>query len=476
MHTYFIFGIFIFFLNTLCVISLIFIERRKPTTTWAWILVLTLLPGIGFLIYLIFGQNLSREKIFKQKTLRDEKKAYILEKKLNLTNGKIDVTNEFSDLLKMNFNHCGSIYTIGNEVEVYTKGSDKFKNLLKDIKNAKKFIHLEYYIFRFDSLGQEIINALKEKVDEGLEVRLLVDGMGSRTLACKYKKYIRSLGINFEVFFPGLFTYINLRINYRNHRKLAIIDGEIGYVGGFNVGDEYVNGGDMFPFWRDTHLRIQGEAVNELNKRFLMDWDYAAKEDLFNNKKYFPLAKNLGSIGIQVVSSGPDNKEEYIENSYLKIINNAKKNVYIQTPYLVLDDSLINALKISALSGVDVKIMVPYKNDAIYMKWAVNSNIALLIDCGVKFYKYKKGFIHAKTIVADSNVASVGTANFDIRSFKLNFEVVSVIYNEKLVRKLENIFINDEKNCFILSKENFAHRKKTTKIMEALIRLVSPIL
>lgn len=462
--------------NMISVFSLIFIERKDPTTTWAWLLILMLIPGVGFIIYLLLGQNLSRQKIFREKKIIDKTRAAGLEEMQEIHGIKKDLQDEYSDLILMNYNQCGSIYTTGNEVKIYISGEKKFQDLIKDIRAAKRFIHIEYYIFRFDDLGKAIINELKEKIDEGLEVRLLVDGMGSKNLKQKEIRYIESLGIKFSIFFPGAFPRINTRINYRNHRKIVVIDGEIGYVGGFNVGNEYVNRGHQFKFWRDTHLKVKGQAVNELNKRFILDWDYAADENFDNIIKYFPKHKEYGHVGMQIVSSGPDHMDEYIKIAYMKIINDARKYVYIQTPYLVPDEPMLEALRISALSGVDVRIIVPGKPDHFFMEWVLSANIANLIDYGVKIYRYNNGFIHSKTIVSDDIVSSIGTANMDNRSFRLNFEVNAFIYDGVVAKEQSKIFLNDQKFSTFVTKEAYEKRSRTLRIKESLIRLVAPIL
>ncbi len=372
--------------------------------------------------------------------------------------------------------HSGAIYTTNNEVKIYTNGEDKFKDLFNDIREAKSFIHIEYYIFRYDELGKSLIKELREKVKDGVEVRFVIDGMGSKKITKKIIREIESYGIKISVFFPGVLPHINMRINYRNHRKIVVIDGKIGYVGGFNVGDEYVNKGKQFKFWRDTHIRIRGEAVSELNKRFILDWDYASGEKMGNMSMYFPNIDVIGEVGIQIVSSGPDHMEEYIKNSYMKIINNAKNYVYIQTPYLVPDSPMMEAIKISALSGVDVRIIVPRAPDHFFMEWMLSANIGLLIEYGVKIYRYDNGFIHAKTIVADGEVCSIGTANLDIRSFKLNFEVNAFIYNEKVAKEQENIFLEDQLKSKLVIKEEYDKRSRNLKIKESLIRLLAPIL
>lgn len=476
MGAYFIFWIIFILLNAACVLSLIFIERREADTTWAWLLILILLPGIGFLLYLALGQNLSRAKIFREKTAIDVSKRKNLKEMLNNNLNNHHISDDYMNLIKMNYSNSSAKYTNNNSVKTFINGEDKFNTLLEDLKNAKNFIHIEYYIFRLDELGTKLVDILAQKVKEGVDVRLLMDGMGSKQIRGKHEKYIKSLGIKVAIFFPGLTRLVNLRINYRNHRKIVVIDGQTGYVGGFNVGDEYVNNGKQFSFWRDTHLRIQGDAVKELNKRFVLDWDYASNDNISQDLKYFPDVESHGDVGLQIVSSGPDHIEEYIKYNYLKIITNAKKNIYIQTPYLVLDPPMTQALKISALSGIDVRIIVPDTPDHFFMAWALSASIGELLSSGVKFYRYKPGFIHAKTIVSDGSICSVGTANLDIRSFRLNFEVNAIIYDKEIAKEHELIFLADQRDCYRVDQSRYDERKRLLKIEEAIIRLMFPIL
>ena len=472
-----IMGIVILIMNILFSFSLIFIERKDPTTTWAWLLIMILLPGIGFMIYLLLGQNLSREKIFKEKKEIDENKRRELSRCFSEESYGHHGSSQYLDLRKMNFNHSGAKYTIGNELEIYYDGEDKFKQLLIDLENAKKFIHIQYYIFRRDEIGKKIIEVLEKKVQQGIEVRFLVDSMGSHKLTKKsLKKFIDSGG-KFEIFFPGILPHINTRINYRNHRKMVIIDGEYGYTGGFNVGKEYINQDKKIGFWRDTHVRIRGEAVNDLTDRFLLDWCYASKEEIDDFTRFYPnTVYKDGDVGIQIVTSGPDHEEEYIKNSYMKMINNAKKNVYLETPYLVPDEPMLEALKLSALSGVDVRIIIPGNPDHVFMEWAASSYMGDLIQSGVKIYMYQNGFIHAKTIVADSQVSSIGTANMDIRSFKLNFEVNAFIFDDRVAKEMEEQFFRDIDDSELITKAEYNNRSRWMKIKESIIRLVSPIL
>lgn len=465
------------FLNILFSISLIFIERKDPTTTWAWLLILLILPGLGFVIYILLGQNLSRQKIFKEKIRVDEHKRKNINENYDSDTPIHDGGERFVDLRNMNFNNSGAKYTTNNNIRVYVNGEDKFKQLIEDIKNAKRYIHIEYYIFKNDMLGKEIIRELTKKAQDGLEVRMLVDSMGSRKLTKKaIKKYLEAGG-KFSLFFPGIVPHINTRINYRNHRKIVVIDGEYGYLGGFNVGAEYISKDPEVGFWRDTHVRIQGEAVDDLNERFLLDWCYAADEEIEDYSKYSSNSnKDVGDVGIQIVTSGPDHKEQYIRNAYIKLINNAKENVYLETPYLVPDSPILESLKISALSGVDVRIIIPGKPDHFFMQWAASSYIGELLEAGIKIYNYQNGFIHAKTIVADSKVMSIGTANMDIRSFKLNFEVNAFIFDDRIAKEGEAQFIRDMNASKEMTKEIYNNRSITIRIKESIIRLLSPIL
>jgi len=290
---------------------------------------------------------------------------------------------------------------------------------------------------------------------------------------------LKAAGVEYAAFFPGIMPYVNRRINYRNHRKIVVVDGEIGFVGGFNVGDEYLGKDKHIGYWRDTHVKIVGDAVYSLEERFLLDWSYATDCEIGDVWRYFPKHKNVDDrrqIGMQIVTSGPDHKEQYIRNGYIKIINSAKESLYLQSPYFVPDDTMVEALKLSALSGVDVRIMIPGKPDHKFMAWAANSYILELLDVNIKVYYYEKGFIHAKTIMADGAVCSVGTANMDIRSFQLNFEVNSFIYNREFTKALEDSFKEDMKYCKEITKEEFMNRPLFDKMMESVVRLISPIL
>ena len=440
-HIIILIGFIIVIANIFFSFSLIFIERKDPSTTWAWLMIMIVLPGLGFIIYLLLGQNFSRARLFKEKKEFDTIKRRELSKDFTSKEHEHIGGEQYLDLIRMNYTHSGAKCTYNNEVDVYYNGVDKFAQLIKDLKNAKKFIHIQYYIIRPDRLGKKIMSILEEKAAEGVEVRFLVDSMGSYKVTRRSLRNFTKNGGKFEIFFPGIFPHVNTRINYRNHRKMVVIDGEYGYIGGFNVGDEYINENKHIGFWRDTHIRIRGEAVNDLTNRFLLDWCYASGEEIEDFSKFYP--KNPirdGDIAIQIVTSGPDHNEEYIKNAYMKMINNAKKYVYLETPYFVPDSPMLEALKLSALSGVDVRLIIPGKPDHIFMKWAASAYIGDLLNAGAKVYLYQNGFIHAKTIVADGKVCTIGTANMDMRSYSLNFEVNAFIYYDIVSNNLETKF------------------------------------
>ncbi|WP_010631420.1 cardiolipin synthase [Sporolactobacillus vineae] len=462
--------------------TVIFLERKSISSTWAWLMILNFMPVVGFILYLIFGQNLSRRKIFKwDHAVHERTKEMVGKQMLEIVNQEYPfsqpILKEYHGLIYMNLNNDEAPLTLNNRLTVYTDGEEKFRQLLQDIRSARHHIHIEYYIFRSDFLGNEIIDALAAKARQGVVVRLLVDDEGSRKLSKKLVRRLTAAGGKFQTFFPGRLPLLNLRINYRNHRKLVIIDGTTGYLGGFNVGDEYLGLNKKFGYWRDTHLRIVGEAVNSIQSRFLLDWNQAAGEQVpFQDYYTIDPKTYYGEVGIQIVSSGPDKKWEQIKNGFIKMILTAKKHIYIQTPYLIPDESLLNAISIASLSHVDVRIMIPNKPDHPFVYWATFSNIGLLLEAGARVYLYTNGFLHAKTIIIDDRIASVGTSNLDFRSFSLNFEVNAFIYHQQTARELANIFKKDIRLSRELTIEDYEHRSNLIKFKESVSRLLSPVL
>ncbi|WP_445489331.1 cardiolipin synthase [Niallia sp. 03133] len=484
MHIYTILVSTIILLNIICAFLVIFLERRDAAATWAWIMVLTFIPILGFILYLLFGQNLSKRKLFQW----EERKKIGIEpvlasQLLQISSNQLRTTNSVikanQDLIYMNLFNNDAVLTENNTVDIFTDGNEKFNQLLQDIKQAKKSIHLQYYIFKNDGIGSKLINALVEKAKEGVEVRVLYDELGSRTLRKRAFKALREAGGQIAVFFPSKLHLINLRLNYRNHRKLAIIDGNTGYIGGFNVGDEYLGIVPKYGYWRDTHLRIIGTAVFAIQTRFILDWNQASHDqEISYSPEYFPERTDeiIGNVGMQIVSSGPDSEWEQIKNGYIKMITAAKESVFIQTPYFIPDASLLDTLRIAALSGIDVKIMIPNKPDHMFVYWATYSYIGEMLKAGAKVYIYENGFIHAKTLMVDRKISSVGTANIDMRSFRLNFEVNAFVYSEKLSNLLTEGFLKDMQLSTQLTLDRYTKRSLIIRFKESFARLLGPLL
>jgi cardiolipin synthase len=469
-------------LNIIFAIVVIFRERRDATSSWAWLLVLFFIPLLGFLLYLLFGQNLSRYHMFQW----EDRKKLGIEKLLgeqleqirnNTFIFKHRTAKDNKQLIYMHLMNNDAVLTDDNHLDVFTDGKEKFDTLLEDIEHAKNHIHLQYYILKNDQLGKRLVEALTKKAKQGVKVRVLYDDLGSRGLRPSFFSKLRAAEGEVEVFFPSKLRLINLRLNYRNHRKLVIIDGEIGYVGGFNVGDEYLGLDPSFGYWRDTHLRIQGPAVHAIQTRFILDWNQATeKRNISYTQEHFPEPSLMGDSSLQIVTSGPDSEWEQIKNGYIKMISTAKKAIFIQTPYFIPDASLLDALKIACLSGVDVKLMIPNKPDHPFVYWATMSYVGEMLSSGARVYIYDNGFIHAKTIVVDHEISSVGTANIDVRSFKLNFEVNAFIYDTKIAKKLNDVFQEDVALSRELTLEAYHQRARSIRFKESISRLLSPIL
>lgn len=470
----------IFIFNFLLAFVIVFLERKNPTSTWAWLLILTFVPLVGFFFYLIFGRKLSRRKIFTwdSKSELGVKKAVETQLQL-LEEDSFPIPENYrqhKDLFYLHLRNNDAILTQQNQVEIFNDGEAKFAALLRDIDEATDHVHIIYYIIRNDQLGRKIADALIKKAQEGLEVRFLYDAMGSRLLGRKYIRRLLDAGVQVEAFFPSLIPQINFKINHRNHRKLAIIDGQIGYIGGFNIGDEYLGKSKKFGYWRDTHLRVMGESVRNMQTRFILDWNQACRQQIMQYEAHYYNAIPTGNVGMQIVSSGPDSEWEQIKNGYIKMIMEAEEYVYIQTPYFIPDESLAEVIRIAILSGIDVRIMIPNKPDHPFVYWATYSYAGSMIEAGAKVYIYQNGFLHAKTIMVDGKLASVGTANIDVRSFRLNFEVNAFLYNEQVTGKLVEQFKQDMENSTLLTYEGYQERSLRIKFKESVARLISPIL
>ncbi|MBQ1418751.1 MAG: cardiolipin synthase [Firmicutes bacterium] len=461
--------------------AVIFLERKSPSATLAWLMVINLLPGLGIFLYFFLSQNITRQKLFKRSRFEMQKAGEDLSIQMDdMAYGRYRHMNpegeKWKDLIYLNQVHAMAFYSQNNDVRIFTEGRAKFDQLVRDLEAAEKFINMEYFIMKPDDVGLRILRVLRKKAEEGVEVRLLLDAMGSRQIKEKHLKGLKAAGGKVAFFFPANVFKIQLKPNYRNHRKLVIIDEKVAYVGGLNVASEYEGRSTKFNGWRDTHLRLVGGCVEDVDDRFLLDWRYASGEDFHGDDLDYKVLIPAGSSGVQIVSCGPDSPEEEIKRLYLKMITSAKKSVCVQTPYFIPDQSIFEALKTAALSGIDVRLMIPNKPDHPFVYWVTYNNAASLMESGVKVYIYNKGFLHSKCITVDDEVSSVGSANFDIRSFKLNFECNAVVYDKDVARRLHNAFLRDMDNSIHMTPVLYAQRPWTIKLKENVGRLISDIL
>jgi len=462
------------------VITIVFIERKNPTRAVSWILVMLLLPFLGFFLYLVFGQNYRKEKLFSLKNEADQRLTDLLASQIKEVKAKEDtLTDRWSGAfhrMALLLQNNRALITNNNHITPYTDGKAKFADLIGAISNARDHVHMEYFILKDDGLGRDIMKALTERARAGVEVRLLVDGVGSGGLPKHFYDEFTAAEGKHAVFFPSLISYFNYRVNFRNHRKIAVIDGETAFIGGFNIGDDYLGLDKRWGYWRDAAVRIKGTGALVAQMRFYLDWNFASLDKMEIAERYFHQSPLPEGSTMQIVSGGPDTRWNPVKESYLKMINTAIDTVYIQTPYFIPDESVMDALHIAALSGIDVRIMIPSKPDHMFVYWASHSYVEELLGSGVRAYTYDNGFLHAKTIVIDGAAASVGSANWDIRSFRLNFETNALIYDEQVAGHLQQAYLNDLSSCTELTPEWYASRSRYFKARSSFSRFFSPIL
>ena len=470
------------FINLILSVIIIFFQRKEPQSVWGWLLLLYFIPILGFVFYLFLGTDMHNQKMFRIKEIEDHLNEAIRKQEYSLQSKELERRNpgiaEYSDLVMYNLDASGAVLTADNDLTIFTDGNEKFEALMEDMQKAEKYIHVQYYIIKNDVLFHRIRDVLVKKAEEGVEVRILYDAMGCRTMKKSCWKELNKKGVRTSEFFPAALRRLHLRMNYRNHRKIVVIDGKIGYVGGFNIGKEYIGLDDRFGYWRDTHLRMTGSAVTALGLRFALDWNYASKENLFMTDKYMRQdeIESRQHCEVQIVSSGPDSRYRNIRDNYLRLIGKAKKSIYIQTPYFIPDEAILSALMIAIHSGIEVNIMIPCKPDHPFVYWATYSYIGDLVMEGAKCYTYNNGFLHAKGMIVDDKVFCYGTANMDIRSFALNFEVNAVVYNEEKARKMRELFDEDLKVSTQITKNTYVGRSLLIRFKEQMCRLLSPLL
>ena len=470
-------------INIFFIIIVVFFEKKKPESILAWILVLFFIPYVGIILYIVFGDffRFRIKKKEREKILNDKQLLNIIQAQVNYLESDKEVRKSYrwADLVLLNTKEGKSMLTFDNEIGVFDKASDKYDKLFEDLQKAKKSINMSYYIIRKDFYGKQLLNLLVEKAKQGVEVRLIFDHIGSKITSKKFFKPLIEAGGKVEKFFPSR-IFLKLYINHRNHRKMVVIDGAIAYIGGMNIGKEYVGDDKKITPWADRHIRIIGGGVIPIQTQFFLDYLFVSKEQIdWENKDViskFYVSKNneKGNKIMQIVSSGPDYKESIIRDSYLKMINNAKESVIIETPYLIPDESIMSALKLASNSGVNVKIVIPGIPDKKPIYYATLSYARELMENGIEVYAYK-GFMHSKLIIVDDEVVSIGSANMDRRSFNLNFEINAIVYDKEFNELNRKIVEKELENSALINGEN---RKLNifSRMLEKLARLFSPII
>ena len=464
-------------ITAVAIIGVVVSENRNPVKTLAWITVLILLPVVGIILYIFFGRSLRHIRMISRK------------KRLRLT-GRDDIKHlmhsqpvihydtlksERQQMINLVSSIQGSPFLANNEVEIFTNGKDKFDAFKRDLLAAEKYIHIQYYIIENDRIGNEIGGILKQKVQEGVKVRVLYDHVGSFHFDMSYFKKLRKGGVEVYPFMQITFPEFANRINWRNHRKIVVIDGKIGYIGGMNIADRYIDGGKM-KHWRDTHLRVTGDIVAALQVSFAIDWNFMKRELIEVPIEMVEPGSIANPIGMQLVTGGPTSQWVNMAFVFQKAIDSARKCVYIQTPYFLPSDPLLKALQVAALSKVDVRLMIPRKPDSILLRYASYSYVKQCLDSGIKIYFYEPGMLHSKVVVIDDDFVTTGSTNFDFRSFEHNFEGNVLIYSQEFNRRMKDVMLEDMKQCTRISLRHWRKRPIWQKAVESVVRLFGPLL
>ncbi|MGM7702710.1 cardiolipin synthase [Pseudalkalibacillus sp. Hm43] len=470
-----IFAAIIYLSIVLSVCYVLMLENRSPYKTLLWIYVILFIPVIGYITFIYSGQLEVKGHLFKQKRLSNFKQSLSMQLDHRPSHKWTHLSEDEREFSKLITSLSGQNISFFSHTEVLRNGDKKFPRLIKELKQAKDFIHIQYYIFRSDDIGKEIIEVLCEKAKEGVEVRFIFDGIGSIGLADSDLSRMRKAGIEAHSFLPIRKGFFNQKFNFRNHRKIVVIDGKIGFVGGLNVGNEYLGKDERFGYWRDTHLVLQGEALRDLHRVFLLDWSYVQDDSLFQ-ERYLDVEPHDEGGGIQVVPSGPDTSQGIMSYLYYSMITNAKKSVWITTPYFIPSKEIRTALLIAAIKGIDVRLIVPEKSDGFLTQYATRSYFNELLQYGVKVYMYRKGFTHQKTIIVDGTYATLGTANVDLRSFHLNFEVNVFMFRTPSIDTLIRHYEEDIEDSVEVDLDTYRQRGIALRTKESFCRLFSPVL
>ncbi|NBD23584.1 cardiolipin synthase [Paenibacillus glycinis] len=466
--------VFIFQIATILVL-----EFRRPSKTIAWLVILFVLPIIGFVMYYFLAQEYRRRRTMRRRGVVT--KETMLQALL-----RCKLVNRLEDMQGDAFKHQERLYrtlqsmafspiTSCNETTVLTNGEATYAAILEAVEAARHHVHVEFYTIRDDVVGRKLKEALIRKARAGVEVRVIYDGLGSLELHASYIRELERAGIETRCFLPARLAFFSKRMNFRNHRKIVVVDGLVGFVGGINIGDEYLGGNPKLGFWRDTHLRLRGDSVYFLQEVFMQDWWFTSRKRL-TNPAYLPAHDCTGREQVQIVASGPNNKDAAILESVFAAVSVAKSRIYITTPYFIPDPSVLMALRTAAMSGVDVRLIIPYVADTKLVLFASLSYVEEMLSAGVRVYRYHNGFVHAKVMIVDELLASVGTANMDMRSFFSNFEINALLFDPQAIKRLEHDFVRDLASCEEVNRSHFQKRSAWQKAGEIAARMLSPLL
>jgi cardiolipin synthase len=463
--------ILLYSITIIGLVLLILLENRNPLKTIPWVIVLIFVPGIGLVFYYFFGRDHYRMRIISRRIYKRFMKQIPV---YRLPHNMGEIPPGYLPLAQLlNKSNYSAIFR-GSDIAVYTKGPDKFSALLEDIHRAQHHIHFQYYIFSDDKIGYQVRQALIAKAREGVKIRLLYDDVGSWDTKNRFFEEMKKEGIEVFAFLKVVFPLLTSKVNYRNHRKIVVIDGRIGYMGGMNVADRYYEGNKLGP-WRDTHFRITGPGVYGLQSSFLIDW-HAASNLIIKGKEFYPESKTYSDMKMQVVMSGPTSQWLTLMQAFIFCISNAKKYIYIQTPYFLPTEALNQALQMAALGGIDVRLMIPKISDTRSAKMATFSYVDKMLKSGVKVFLYTKGFLHSKLLLVDDMLSCFGSANFDFRSFEHNFEINTFVYQKDFAVKMKKIFQQDICDCEEVTYAAWRKRPITNRLTESFMRLFAPLL
>lgn len=464
------FFLVVYSVTILGIILVIITDNRNPLKTLPWIIVLVLAPVVGLVFYFFFGQNLSKQRIISRRT----RKRITMQLEESEHTGGPEIPPRYRPLASLLLKTLHSAPLYGSRIEVYTDGQSKMEALMTEIGRARHHIHIQYYIFSDDETGCRLRDALVAKAREGVEVRILYDDVGSNSTKKAFFNGMRSEGIEVYAFLHVKFPLFTSKVNYRNHRKIVVIDGRTGFIGGMNIADRYVRG-TKWGIWRDTHFRIEGSGAAGLQASFLSDWSATTKEHISGAAYYPPVERFTDNI-LQIAPSGPFGKWRALLQADSYAIARARQRVWIQTPYYLPSDVLNTALQEAALAGIDVLLMLPARSDSKIVDLASHSYLDDMMKAGVKIAFYTPGFLHSKLLVIDDMLSVIGSANMDFRSFEHNFEVNAFVYDREFAARMAAVFEEDLTHCHILTAAEWFKRPRGRRVAESFMRVFSPLL